>query len=110
MTDPIDMSTDGYSSLREEFRLAFDPCDAWGSVMGWFFGVADVLYHHDADLIPDTWRFGHGAGCDGNSLDDPDRDIQDGLDDGWWAPEDLVSFGTVLSRFSDMLRTNGGSY
>lgn len=110
MTDLADMSTNGFVLLHDDFRIAHDPHDAWGSVMNWLFAVADVLYHHDPDLIPDAWQYHHGEGCDGNTPDNPDQEIQDGLDDGTWTPEDLVAFGNVLDRWSDMLRAAGEDY
>jgi len=104
------MYTDGYKALRAEFDMAFDPHDAWGGVMGWLFGVADVLWHADPDMVPDAWQFHHGAGCDGNTDDYPDCDIQDMLDDGLFNTEDLATFGNTLDRYADMLRANDRSY
>jgi len=106
----MDMHTEGYQALRADFDMAFDPADTWGSVMGWQFGVADVLWHADPDMVPDAWQFRHGAGCDGNSADYPDSDIQDMLDDGTVTVEDLAAFGTVLDRYADRLRANGKDY
>lgn len=106
----MSMQTDGYKALRAEFDMAFDSHDAWGSVMGWLFGISDVLWHADPDMIPDAWQYQHGAGCDGNTDDYPDGDIQDMLDDGWFNTEDLATFGNTLDRYADMLRANGRSY
>lgn len=102
--------TDGYREIRLDFNFSYDPCDAWASVMGWLFGVADTLWHFDPDLIPDAWQYGHSPVCHGDSTDYPDCDIQDGLDDGRYTPEDLVAFGSVLDRWSDMIRANGKDY
>lgn len=94
----------GYQYLAGEFRVAFDGADPWGSSMGWFFAVAETLWHRSAADIPAEWQFGHGMGCDGSSDDYPDAVVMEMYDSGQVSDADLVRFGNVLSRYTDLLR------
>lgn len=99
----------GYQNLAGEFRMAFDGSDPWGSAMGWFFGVADVLWHAGEDSIPPEWEYGHSPVCDGPE-DYPDAEISEMFDSGEIDLADLVRFGNMLSRYTDILRAAGHDY
>jgi hypothetical protein len=88
------------AALRAEYRMGHDPGDAWGSVMGAWFEIAEALEAR-GEAAPDHWLF--RAGCMAPVEED----------DAWtqfWPSDTLARFGDVLARWSRMLRHAGRSY
>lgn len=105
-----DFSTPGYKALRAEFNISFDGYDPFGSAMGWFFPLADYLFHNSAEEIPPAWGYGHGVLCNGER-DDYESEIIGGLADaGQITDDDLLTFGTVLNRYVNLCELAGRSY
>jgi hypothetical protein len=104
------MSSEGYRNVRAEFCLGSGD-DVWGTVQEWRFGIADVIYHTDPDMVPPEWDFRHGILCQGPDDDAyPDAQVQDMVDASECDLQDLIDFSEVLKRYRDMLEANGLSY
>ena len=84
--------------IKHEFRVDFDSHDPWGSVMGWFFDVAETLYARDA-YIPEEWQFRPGRG---------ESEESERLED--YSSDTLLQFGNVLNRYAAALESAGRSY
>ena len=113
---------------REEYQ--YTSGDEWGFALTHWHGIADALYHADAD-IPTEWRYRHGA-CAGalatyhmecdpcpmaspNYPDDcqctsPDREYVAYLDAGELGIEMLTYAGRVLDRYAARLERAGKDY
>lgn len=92
-------------------RDAWDGHDQWGTVMMWWFGIADVMWHHNPADIPAEWEYGHSPVCDGVDPDaSPDEEIQTMLDQGDIDPDEMIYVGTVLTRYAGWLKRAGLDY
>jgi hypothetical protein len=106
----MDLTTPGYKELRWEFNLTFDGGDSWGSTLDWWFAVAENLYHAGGD-VPAEWQFRAAPGNDGVDLGNySDATIKGYLDLGTVTTDDLVAFGTVLTRYANLLKMAGKDY
>ena len=95
-----------YRDLISEIKMAHDPGDAWGSAMGAFFDLAAELWIRDDAMIPDEWRYSPGAmGGDPREEDSFFFHVFAAADTA-----DLERLGSVLHRYTDMLRTAGRDY
>jgi hypothetical protein len=98
--------TPGYRELRAEYNVMFDGHDPWGSNIGWLFAISEVLTHW-AGVTSLPWDF-HDSPAHGNWQPEDDGYIAERLcelhDDGYVTDDDLITFGTVLSRYDDILR------
>ncbi len=109
------MTTAGYRNIRDIFRADYSPDhDAWGSVMGFLFPIAELLYVEGED-VPSAWQFRAAPSLTkGMVQDDPSDSFryylcQDYLS-GHFTLEDLTTFGNVLHRYSTNLRSAGKDY
>jgi len=109
------MTTAGYQNLRSIFRADYSPeHDAWGSVMGFLFPIAELLYV-EGETVPSAWQFRPSPLLNRDSFTDDERDTmgfylsQDYLS-GHFTLEDLTTFGNVLHRYSTNLRAAGKDY
>jgi hypothetical protein len=104
------MGTDGYKSLRFEFNTMFD--EPWGDTMEWWFAIAEVLTHWAGEQVPAAWQFRDAPGH--HDRWEPDGYVEEVLteywDDGSVTTDDLITFGSVLSRYADILRAAGMDY
>lgn len=92
-------------------RDCWDGDDQWGTVMMWWFGIADVLWHRSAEPIPADWGYGHSPVCD--EVDNnqwPDAQIMTMLDSGEIDPDEMLYVGTVLTRYAGWLKLAGQDY
>jgi len=103
------MITPGYKELRFEFSLTFDSGDAWGSTLEWWFAVAENLYHA-GETVPAGWEFRDGAGHELDLDSYADATIKGYLDLGTVTADDLLMFGTVLTRYASLLKMAGKDY
>jgi len=108
------VTTAGYQNLRNIFRADYDSHDAWGSVLGFLFPIAELLYVEEED-VPSAWEFRPSPFLTRGMVQDDSSDSmryylsQDYLS-GYFTANDLVSFGNVLHRYSTNLRTAGKDY
>ena len=90
--------------LQNEFKATNDG-DHWGNCMQWLFAVCDYLTFETDESVPDEWQFkpslfGANEDCFNyqtlKELDVPS--------------EDVLHFGSLLIRFSEMLKRKGLDY
>lgn len=105
MTDTHPIYGMTFADLKNEFRL-MDDGDSWGSVMAWWFDIAEEIYFNRDDLyVPDEWSFTP-------SLLGPCSDPND------WIPvvlkdvDDpvLLQFGKLMFRYAQVLKHAGKDY
>ena len=102
----------GRARIMYEFRL-YSGGDAWGDTMGWWFGIADVLWHAENGTIeiPAHWQYRHSPVCREVDLDDwPGSEIAEGHAAGYYSADDLLYAGEVLTRYAALLDKAGLSY
>ena len=131
-----EMRRQALAPFRDEWSMRGCDGDAWGATLGHWFGVADVLYHADADL-PGKWQFHHGAADhdpigDFHAWDQPcslrecnaycrdgehdccqcqeERHYVPFLDAGETGIEMLTYAGNVLDRYAGWLKRAGKDY
>ena len=99
------------SPLMRDIRMGWDS-DQWGTVMQWWFAIADVLYHHAPHgTIPDAWEYRHSPVCDQVDRGEyPDCDVWLMLVCDDVTVADLVYAGNVLGRFGQWLKLAGQDY
>lgn len=108
------MTTAGYANLRNIFRADYSPDhDAWGSVMGFLFPIAELLYVEGED-VPSSWEFRPSPLLTHETFDSEEGGMtyylsQDWLS-GYFTADDLRDFGNVLNRYSTSLRARGKDY
>lgn len=122
LAEPVTrMGTPGYKALRAEFGITYDDGDAWGSTLAWWFAVAEILHHSGPSLVPASWKFRDAPAHEGmdrrayldfSADDDSYQDIEIGalMDSGTVTTDDLVAFGTVLTRYANLLKMAGKDY
>lgn len=117
----MDLTTPGYKELRWEFNLTFDGGDPWGSTLAWWFAVGEILYHSGPSLVPASWKFRDAPAHEGmdrhayldfSADDESYQDIEIGalMDAGTVTCADLLAFGTVLTRYANLLKMAGKDY
>ena len=84
--------------IKYDFRMDLDTYDAWGSVMSWWFDIAEALHARGED-IPAEWQFRPGAG----GCEESER-----LED--YSSDTLEQFGNLLNRYASALESAGRSY
>ena len=120
--------SEGVAVLRSHLRLDDLRGDPWGTAMGWLFGVARVLDAlGDVDHpVPDRWQFRRSpadrftvaeitGGVDTENDDPDDREFPDCLVaadvlSGATTATDLVRWGNVLDRYTELCRRHGKDY
>jgi hypothetical protein len=107
------VGTEGYKTIRSTFNMYADSLDVWGDAMEWWFSVAEVMYHNDVE-IPGDWEFRDSPMHDGDYLDDTGNAVESELYDlyrnGEATEDDFLTFGTVLTRWANLLRAAGKEY
>lgn len=92
---------------------AYDPYDPWGSAVSAHFDIAECLYRNGAD-VPAAWEFRPSPVLSvGDKLDEDEAsmfslDIEVMLAGGHYA--NLIHAGTVLGRYSNLLKLAGKSH
>jgi len=92
-------------NLKTEWQLNYDKGDAWGSCMGWLFAVCDYLTFQTDECVPDEWQFRPSPF--GANEDDYTYQTLKELD---VPSEDVLHFGSLLVRFSELLKRKGLDY
>jgi hypothetical protein len=91
--------------LKTEWQLNYDKGDAWGSCMGWLFAVCDYLTFQTDESVPDDWHFRPSPlGADIFS-DNYKKLLELNV-----PSEDVLHFGSLLVRFSELLKRKGLDY
>lgn len=91
--------------LKTEFQLTYDKGDPWGSCMQWLFAVCDYLTFETDECVPNHWQFKPSPF--GADTEDYNYQTLKELD----APsEDVLHFGSLLIRFSELLKRKGLDY
>jgi hypothetical protein len=91
--------------ILEIMRDSFDGGDAWGSVMEWWFAIADYLTDLDPDSVPQDWQFRQSPiGSDVDSY------AYQMLANEQPTAEQLIHAGNVLSRYAAQLKLAGMDY
>lgn len=101
-------ATAGYQLLMGEIRNGdFD--DAWGTTMGWLFGVAEVMFLRFDDVLP---GFRPAPSLSIASIEDdyPAGMVLDYVDNDSVTEDDLRDVFTVMSRYADWLKLADRSY
>lgn len=104
-------ATQGYKNLDNEFSIGFDGGDEWGSVLSFWFAVAEVAHHAGAE-IPARWQFQDSPvhGDDWVPEDYPASLVQEMYDAGEISNDDLIAFGNKLTRDAHRLKRAGKDY
>lgn len=95
--------------LQNEFKLTYDKGDAWGSCMQWLFAVCDYLTFETDECVPDHWQFKpslFGANEDCFNY----QTLRHLAFEQYITTEDVLHFGSLLVRFSEMLKRKGLDY
>lgn len=93
----------------ERMRDTFDSYDSWGSNMGWFFALADVVTEIDPDAVPAEWEFRQSPfGSDTESYEY--QEIRELVDNEGVTLEVLLHAGKIMSRYDNLLRLAGMNY
>ena len=92
------------NDFKQEFKLAGDSGDPWGScMMAWFECAGQV--NKRGLIVPWHWEYRPGIGDDGT---DPDCYWYDLFEQ---TPQNtLLSIGELLSRYASILEFQGKSY
>ena len=90
--------------LQNEFK-ATNNGDHWGNCMQWLFAVCDYLTFETDESVPDEWQF--KPSLFGANEDDYNYQTLKELD---VPSEDVLHFGSLLVRFSEMLKRKGLDY
>lgn len=98
-------ATDGLKQVVRLFRERYDSHDRWGSVMIFWFVVADEVHYNRPEAVPATWGFSPGLGGEPGS---DDADLMADLHDV--PTEALIGFGHALDRASQSLQAKGEDY
>lgn len=91
-------------AMRDALHDGYDPGDAWGSVMGAWFDIADILTWEGLP-IPEHWDYGPGLMSSA-----PDSPITDYWLQGYVDYYDLCDAGDLLARAADILRAEERDY
>lgn len=94
-----------YADLKANFNLSFDGDDAWGSVMSWWFTVADEIHFNRGFDVPASWRF-RPSPC--GPSNDPEAFETEAVQAA--SDEALQRFGAVLDRYATKLKRAGRDY
>ena len=90
--------------LEYELRIDDLNYDPWGTVMACFFALAGELYHRYPDCeILQEWEY--SPGLSPRDTDSHWFDIFEQVHTG-----DLIAFGRILNRYSNLLRIAGKDY
>ena len=94
-----------YRQLISEFRCD-DSQDSWGTVMHWWFTVADELnFNRPALTVPESWRFRPSPlGPQNEPGDYAANAVAESSDDA------LARFGALLNRYAGFLKRRGKDY
>lgn len=101
--------------ILARMRDDFGDGDSWGTVMGWSFGVAEVLYVAGEE-VPAEMQFRPSPFLDSA---DPDVAPEEYPDEMVWqmlrewsevTVEELQTAGKCLTRYADWLKAAGLSY
>lgn len=88
----------------ELMRDSFDGGDAWGSVMGWWFAIADYLTEN-FDGVPGSWGFQQSPfGVDKDAYE------FEWLTELQPTEEQLIHAGNILERYAAQLKLAGEDY
>lgn len=97
------MMMSNFDEIKTVYLEDHDPGDAWGSVMGAFFDVAEELHARGEDC-PASWEF-RPASYDPADVDEREPTIATGVD-----TDVLIDFGNWLEDCADALQRNGLDY
>lgn len=90
--------------LKAEFRLTCDG-DCWGSVMLWWFAIADELHFNRDSGVPSSWQFRPSPLGPSNDLEAYETEIVEAAD-----TETLLRFGELMNRCASRLKRLGKDY
>lgn len=85
--------------IKNEFKLTYDSGDPWGSCMAWLFATCDYLTFETDENIPDNWHFKPSP----FGADTEDYYFQ-ALKELNIPSKDVLHFGSLLIRFSELLK------
>lgn len=90
--------------LKTQFQLT-STGDHWGNCMQWLFAVCDYLTFETDECVPDNWQFRPSP----LGADEDDFNYQT-LKELDVPSEDVLHFGSLLVRFSELLKRKGLDY
>lgn len=97
------------NELKTEWRLTYDSGDPWGSGMSWLFAVCDYLTFETNECVPDEWQFKPsplGANEDCFYY----QTLRHLAFERYIAIDDVLHFGSLLVRFSSLLKRKNLDY
>jgi len=89
------------TAIKAHYRETADNGDRWGSAMGAFFDVAEILYLEADGEVPDEWQYRPSPLL---------REVSDENKYSGYDHEELAAFGHLLSRYTSILDGKGLSY
>lgn len=95
--------------IIERMRDTFDGGDAWGSTMGWWFAIADVVTEIDPSQVPSEWEFRQSPMGSNTEAYEYQEILETMRDDGATL-EDLLDAGNILTRYAAQLKLAGMDY
>ena len=99
------MNPETYRAMRQEYDLTSDN-DQWGTCMNWLFTISAYLTFETDLECPDDWEYRPSPLGSDNDEDDYTYQIIKSE----FSPDDVLSFGCVLFRYSRALERAGLSY
>lgn len=99
---------DGADDLRSEIAMTWDPGDPYGSVMTWWFAIAETLQRHEPWTVPAAWDYSPGAFGPPDPESFEDTSTEAIYEDHGGAA--LVYWGDVLQRMAHWCDLAGFSY
>lgn len=106
------VATIGYQTVRDLFTSSYDGMDVLGSAKTMWFALAETITHETDLTVPESWQFRDSPlhGKDYKSDDWPDSELAELLAEGYTTPQDLVSFGNVITRYATLLKAADKDY
>lgn len=92
-------------AMRDALHDGYDPGDAWGSVMGAWFDIADILTWEGLP-VPAEWKYRRGYAYQST----PESALFDYWLMGYVDYYDLLDAGNLLQRASHILKAEGRDY
>lgn len=104
------MKRRNHNPILDRMRDDFD-IDAWGTAMGWAFGVAEVIHFRTGLDVPAGLGYSPSViATDVDTDSYPDNCVLEIFESGIATPEDLVFAAKCLDRYLDWLRAAGLDY
>jgi hypothetical protein len=94
-----------YEDMKDELRLFGDDGDPWGTVMSWWFAIADEIYFNRDFDAPTEWQFKPSPIGPSNEPDSYETEVVEQATD-----DALQKFGALMHRAAQLLKHMNRDY